>query len=110
MNGGSAAESLWVTGIIRTRLKKCPDNSREVTKKRKKRRPSKLFTLSKKLEALRHAISTAVSDKANSSFANQIIATELQIQIEKTHRLSGFNRMSRQEILSGVTPGLGKRA
>jgi hypothetical protein len=76
----------------------------------KKRHPSRLTVLKRRLEKLKHLLCVTPSDKAKASFANQIIDVELQIKVEVVHRLSGFNRINRQELLSGVTPGLGKRA
>ncbi len=78
-------------------------------KKKRKRKPSKLTTLKKRLEKLRLEFATAASEITKARLIVQIRATEDQIKIESIHRITGFNQMKGYEILAGA-PGLGKRS
>jgi hypothetical protein len=78
-------------------------------KKNRKRKPSKLTGLKKRLEHLQQEFATAASDTTKAKLIVQIHSTERQIEIESFHRITGFNRMKGYEILSGA-PGLGKRS
>lgn len=77
-------------------------------KKNRKRKPSKLTGLKKRLEHLRLEFAAATSEVTKAKLIVQIRTTEEQIKIESFHRITGFNRMKGYEILSGA-PGLGKR-
>lgn len=78
-------------------------------KKNRKRKPSKLSGLKKRLKYLELEFASAPSDITKAKLIVQIRATEEQIKIESFHRVTGFNRVKGYEILSGA-PGLGKRS
>lgn len=84
-------------------------NAREHMKKPRKRKPSNLTRLKKRLEQLSLEFSAAPSDITKAKLIVQIRATEEQIKIESIHRITGFNQVKGYEILSGA-PGLGKRS
>ena len=78
-------------------------------KKNRKKKPSKLTGLKKRLEHLEQEFAAAASEITKARLIVQIHTTEKQIKIESFHRITGFNRMKGYEILSGA-PGLGKRS
>lgn len=78
-------------------------------KKTRKRKPSKLSRLKKRLVQLQLEFAAAPSDITKARLVVQIRATEEQIKIESIHRITGFNQLKGYEILSGA-PGLGKRS
>ncbi|HRM54036.1 MAG TPA: hypothetical protein PLS11_08995, partial [Ottowia sp.] len=82
----------------------------EFMKKRsKKRKPSELTKLKKRLARLQSDIATVTSEITKKKLLVQILLTEEKIKIEEFHKVSGFNKIRGYEILSGA-PGLGKRS
>lgn len=78
-------------------------------KMKRKRKPSKLTGLKKRLEHLLLELSATASEVTKAKLIIQIHTTEEKIKIESLHRITGFNRIKGHEILSGA-PGLGKRS
>ena len=75
----------------------------------KKRKPSELTKLKKRLTRLQSEIAAATSEVTKKKLLFQIFITEEKIKIEDFHKISGFNKIRGYEILSGA-PGLGKRS
>lgn len=75
----------------------------------KKRKPSELTKLKKRLFRLQLDIANAASEVTKKKLFAQAFLTEEKIKIEQFHKVSGFNKIRGYEILSGA-PGLGKRS
>jgi hypothetical protein len=76
---------------------------------KRKRKPSKIALLKKRLEGLQRDLAAAITEETKCKLIAQITATESYIRIEQMHRLSGFNKLQKSDILCGA-PGLGKRS
>lgn len=84
-------------------------NKKVASKRKRKRKPSKITLLKKRLEGLQRDLAAATSEITKVKLLAQIIITESDIRVEQMHQLSGFNKLQRSEILCGA-PGLGKRS
>lgn len=73
-----------------------------------KRKITRLKRLKSQLASQIAALDSATKDDAKGRLANRIIETKMQIEIEKTHRISKYHQIKGYEISSG-SPGLGKR-
>ncbi|MEJ5149720.1 hypothetical protein [Comamonas sp. MYb396] len=80
-----------------------------MTVRKKKRKPSELSKLKKRLARLHSEIAAAETELAKSRLLIQVAATEAKIKVEMLHKVSGFNRLRYYEIPAGA-PGLGKRS
>lgn len=69
---------------------------------------SKLSRLKAELMRINEQMQLAEKPTTRQSLANRIVEIRLQIDIEKKHKASKFNRVIGYEIPSG-SPGLGKR-
>ena len=84
-------------------------SKKTVAKRKRKRRPSKTALLKKRLEGLQRDLAATTTEETKCKLTAQITAIESNIRIEQMHRLSGFNKLQKSEILCGA-PGLGKRS